>query len=237
MLCARAGSSPLAWLVSFGAGLGALVTTTSIAWLGRTTWLVATNFRGLRGLPQVPLPEGLKDAARRTRVSQLRCVALDQPIALCGGAFRPAIVVSSGLIDVLSCWGLEAVLLHEEHHRRSMEPLRRAVLQAAAEVLFFVPLLRWLCQRRLERSELHADRTAIETLGPGPVAAALWALGSEATGGMAIGFDGAADARVRQLLGDPLPCSRPGRGLYATSLVGALTAISLAACLGLGLVG
>jgi hypothetical protein len=118
-----------------------------------------------------------------------------------------------------------------------MEPLRRATLQAATDVLFFIPLLRWLDQRRLERSELHADRTAIERLGPGPVAAALVELGSEPGRSVAIGFDGAADARVRQLLGDPLPSSRPASRLYATSLVGILMAISLAACLGLGLVG
>ena len=53
---------------------------------------------------------------------------------------------------------------------------------------------------------------------------------------MAIGFDGAADARVRQLLGDPLPTSLPGLWLYATSLVGILMAITVSACLGLALV-
>jgi hypothetical protein len=207
-----------------------------MTWLGRTIWLATSTSDALQTLPRMPLPEKLQGAARRTEVGRLRCVALDRPLAFCAGSFKPTIVVTSGLVDLLDAAALDAVLLHEDHHRRRAEPLRRVAMRAAAEVLFFLPVLHWMREQALERSELAADRVVIDRLGPVPIASALWSLGSAPPAGAAVGFDGAPDARVRQLLGDPLPPSRPGLRRCGNSLIGVVMVTSLAACIGLSLV-
>jgi len=109
--------------------------------------------------------------------------------------------------------------------------LIRAAHEAASEVFFYIPLVRWWSRRRLEDSELRADRVALERLGPKPVAAALWALGrSTAIQGVA-GFGGVAELRVAQVLGDALPTRAPGLPLVAISGMGTYLALQVASCL------
>ena len=236
MPCAHAATAAQSWVLGVAAGLGVLAATALMTWLGRTIWLATSTSDALQTLPRMPLPERLQVAARRTGVGRLRCVALDRPLGFCAGTLRPTIVVTSGLVDLLDAAALDAVLLHEEQHRRRAEPLRRVATQAAAEVLFFLPVIGWMREQRLERSELAADRAVIDRVGPVPLASALWALGSTPPAGVAVGFDGAPDARVRQLLGDPLPRSRPGLRRCANSLMGVVMVFSLASCIGLSLV-
>jgi hypothetical protein len=94
-----------------------------------------------------------------------------------------------------------------------------------------MPLVRWWSRRRLEDSELRADRVALERLGPKPVAAALWALGRSTAIRGAAAFGGAAELRVAQVLGDPLPRRTPGLVLVAISGMGAYLAFQVASCL------
>jgi len=234
--CAHAAAAPQVWVLGVAAGLGVLAATALMTWLGRTIWLATSTSSAVRNLPRVPLPGRLRGAARRTEVGRLSCAAVDRPLAFCAGTFRPTIVVTSGLMDLLDAAALDAVLLHEEQHRRRAEPLRRVAMQAAAEVLFFLPVIHWMREQRLERSELAADRVVIDRVGPVPLASALWALGFTPLAGSAVGFDGAPDARVCQLLGDPLPRSRPGLWPCANSVIGVVMVTSLAACIGLSLV-
>src|SRR5207245_1323744 len=99
--------------------------------------------------------------------------------------------------------GFGAVLLHERRHLREREPVVRAACEAAAQVLVFFPLARWWSRRRIEEAELRADQAALRRVGPRPVAAALFRLGS--TVPAAAAFAGDTELRVAQLLGDPLP--------------------------------
>jgi len=202
-------------------------------WLARLLWRLVGVRLQVRTLPDLAeLPEALAAAITRTGVEGgVRCLAADVPTAFCVGAFRPRILVSEGLVHQLGAAELDAVLLHEREHVRSFEPLIRAVHDSASEVFFYVPLVRWWSRRRIEDSELRADRVALERLGPRPVAAALWTLGRSTAVLGSAAFGGAPELRVAQLLGDPLPARGPGLPLVAISGIGAYMAFQVAFCL------
>jgi len=220
------------WL-SAGTTIAVPLAGASLAvWLALLIWrLVRVGFR-LRALPRShELPAVLVAAMSRTGVRKVGCLAADAPIAFCAGAFRPFILVSEGLVNHLRPSELEAVLLHEQEHVRTFEPLIRAAHETASEVFFYVPLVRWWSRRRLEDSELRADRVALERLGPRPVAAALWALGGTVSMQGVAGFGGVAELRVAQVLGDALPTRAPGLPLLAISGMGTYLALQVASCL------
>lgn len=210
-----------------------LAGASAAVWLARFIWRLAGVGRQVRSLPESgELPAALAAAMMRTGVEAgVRCLAADVPTAACVGALRPRILVSEGLVNQLGAEELDAVLLHEREHVRRFEPLVRAIHDSAAEVFFYVPLVRWWSRRRLEESELRADRVALERLGSKPVAAALWALGTRTALPAAAAFAGAAELRVAQLLGDPLPARVPGLQLVAISGIGAYSAFLLSSCL------
>jgi Zn-dependent protease with chaperone function len=155
----------------------------------------------------------------------------DRREAFCARATRPQVFVSDSLAPALDEAETKAVLIHEHDHARRFEPLRRAALRAAAEVFFYLPLVRWLGDRRLELSELRADRVALEQLGPRPLAGALWALGNAAIlPGMAA-FGGAAELRVAQVLGEPLPKRSLRASTIVVSAMGGYLALQVGSCL------
>lgn len=210
-----------------------LAVSSVVVWLARIFWLQLRASVRISGFPEAgALPAALVTAMKRTGVDGVRCLAGDVPTAFCAGALRPRVVVSEGLVRRLTAGELAAVLLHEREHVRTFEPLVRSAHESASEVLFYIPLVRWWSRRRLENSELRADRVAIEHLGPRPLASALWALGgsSPAIQGVAA-FGGVAELRVAQVLGDPLPTRAPGLSLLAISGLGAYLAFQAASCL------
>ena len=209
-----------------------LLAASLVAWFARVVWLLARAHQRLLTLPtSEAIPTALQAGMTRTALQRLTCLAMDEPTAFTAGALRPRVLVSDGLVRRLGAQELDAVLLHEQEHVRSLEPLVRAVLDSASEVFFYVPLLRWWTQRRLEDSELRADRAALERLGPRPVAAALWALGDGTAVQGVAAFGGLARLRVAQVLGDPLPRRVPGLALVLISGMGIYFAFQVASCL------
>ncbi|MFI9843633.1 M56 family metallopeptidase [Nonomuraea sp. NPDC051941] len=189
----------------------------------RTTWLAWQSARSLARLPRTAF-------AARTAL-----LTTEEPLAFCAGMLRPRVYVSAGLAKRLSDDELRAVLCHEAAHARRRDPLRRVLLSAATDVLFFLPLLRWAARVQKERAELCADRAAIEQVGARHVAGALLAMeGRTAPAGVAA-FDGSAAARVAQLVGDAPPSHRISLGLVGLSLAGLAAATSLMMCVGQGL--
>ncbi|MBB5781826.1 Zn-dependent protease with chaperone function [Nonomuraea jabiensis] len=156
-------------------------------------------------------------------------------MAFCAGMLRPRVYVSAGLVDKLSDDELRAVLCHEAAHARRRDPLRRVLLDAATDVLFFLPLLRWAARVQKERAELSADRAAIAQVGARHVEGALLAMDGHAAPAGVAAFDGAAAARVAQLVGDAPPSHKAGLGLVGLSLTGLVAATSLMMCVGQGL--
>jgi Zn-dependent protease with chaperone function len=203
------------------------------AWVVRAGWLAATATRAVAGLPRVAAPAALVAAAGRSGVGDVVCVAGPAASAFCAGLLRPRVFVTSGMVAALAPEELDAVLVHEAEHARRRDPLRRLARRAAAEVLVWLPLVGWWTSRRLEDAELAADRAAIDRVGRTPLARALQATAIPmAPAAVGARFDGAAAARVTQLLGDQLPPRRPPLAACLLSLLGLTMAVSLTMCVG-----
>jgi Zn-dependent protease with chaperone function len=206
-----------------------------IAWAVRATWLATAAAREVAALPRGPSPAPLVAAVGRSGVGNLVCLDSPAASAFCAGLLRPRVFVTSGMVAALADEELDAVLVHEAEHARRRDPLRRLVGRAAADVLFWLPLVGWWTRHRLEDAELAADRAAIDRVGRSPLARALRATATPAAPMVGARFDGAGAARVTQLLGDPLPPRRPPLAACLLSLLGLILAVSLAMCVGQGL--
>jgi Zn-dependent protease with chaperone function len=211
----------------------ALVAAASVAGFAiRVGWLAATTTRALAGLARVPIPHPLQDAAHRAGIARLRCLGGTDRTAFCAGFFQPSVYVTAATAQ-LSTNELDAVLAHEAAHARRRDPLRRLLTRAAADVMFWFPLLRWWLRTHVEKAEVHADKAAIAHAGRRALAAALLAAGSQppvAVPAMA----GTSATRVAHLLGEDLPVRRPPLILVVLSLLGAIGAVWIVMCLGQG---
>jgi hypothetical protein len=218
-------------------GVAVLVVTALgvIAWAVRAAWLAIGAAREVAALPRRPSPAPLVAAVGRSSVGNLVCLDSPAASAFCAGLLRPRVFVTSGMVAALAAEELDAVLVHEAEHARRRDPLRRLVGRAAADVLFWLPLVGWWMRHRQEDAELAADRAVIDRVGRTPLARALRATASPATPMVGARFDGAGPARVTQLLGDPLPPRRPPLVACLLSLLGLVLAVSLAMCVGQGL--
>ena len=215
-------------LASAGIGLSSLLVA---AWIARWAWLLADAHRRLAGFETVALPQKLAGVMAATGVGRVRCLHSPLPAAFCSGFPHLVIYVTSGLVQQLEAEGLSAVLIHEEAHRRRRDPVLKALITAAADVLFFLPLTRWLAERYVDRSELAADRAAIRSVGSRAVASALWRTAGVPNTRAAAFSGGNAALRVSQLLGDPLPRRRLALRVWAVTAAGALLAAQVAICL------
>ncbi len=207
-----------------------LAIVTSAAWVVRTVWLVAVSSLELHRVPTSPAPAHLGELASSVGIRRIRFLPSSGHAVFCAGAMRPAVYVSQGVCDRLDSQELAAVLVHELEHASSFDPIRRAAWRAASDVFFFLPVFSWLRTRRIEASELRADRRAIDQLGPKPVASALWSLGSAGLAIAVAAFSGTVEVRTAQLLGDPLPRRLPSALLIALSLGGLAFALAVMAC-------
>ncbi len=204
---------------------------TLLAWSIRALILGLTTSRLVRQLPRQAQPTELREAMERVGVEPVICIALDISLAFCAGILRPQIYLSRGLVDQLYPSELDAVLLHERHHSVRRDPFRYAVATALKDVCFYLPVLDWLFRYQRENAELGADRAAMQVVGRRPLAGALWALGTALDSPVIAAFTAAAELRVAQVLGDPLPPRRPARSLLLASVVGMLSLVATAGCL------
>lgn len=95
------------------------------------------------------------------------------PLAFCFGLLRPRICLSTGLVDSLTDKELKAVLCHEDHHCRRLDPLRKLLVDVLAATFFFLPVVAEWRDFCLTSAELAADRHAMHQAGRFPVAGAL----------------------------------------------------------------
>lgn len=212
-------------------GAVAVLVAALVAWLLGTAWLVGCTRRGLRRLPRQMMPTELRRAAERTGATRVECVAADLVAAFCAGVILPRIFVTEGLVARLQSDELDAVLWHERSHCERRDPLRYAAGQAAARVFFFLPIVQWWVKHQRENAEIKADQAALRTVGPRPLAGALWAVGAEPVLCGTPGFDGAMELRVAQVLGDDLPRRAPASHLWLASAAGLWLAFAPVWCL------
>ena len=218
------------WSYPLAATAFLLVTPAALGWLLRAVWLLHQSTKEVLGLRRLPLSKALVGAIARTSARRVECVESERPLAFCAGALHPTVFVTPALIDRLDAHELDAVLLHERYHAVRREPLRRAFVKAATDVFFFIPLLSWWAERRLEESELAADRVAIGQMGRRTVGRALWHAGVGGVHGLPA-FGGAMEARVAQVLGEQLESRRPSLSLWLASVAGPILVMSTAVCL------
>jgi hypothetical protein len=133
------------------------------------------------------------------------------------------VYVSRRTIELLADAELDAVLAHERHHRRVRDPLRIACGWILSEALFFLPVLRPLCDRYADVAELNADRAAVHASAgrKAPLASALLVFDENGPPGAS----GISPERADSLLGQPPSWRLPAWPLAAS--VGALSALGL----------
>jgi len=207
-----------------------LLIAAAIGWPVRAIWLLRTSADDLTHLRRLARPEPLIAAMSRTGAWRLECIEGKGALAFCAGALHPAVFVTPAIVDRLGAPELDAVLLHERHHADHREPLRRAFVKAATDVFFFIPLLSWWAERRLEESELAADRAAIARLDRRTVGRALWHAAVQQPEALPA-FGGSTEARAAQLLGEPVVSRPPSASLWFASVAGSILVVSIAVCL------
>jgi beta-lactamase regulating signal transducer with metallopeptidase domain len=136
------------------------------------------------------------------------------------GLREPSIFCPVDLAGRLAPAELRAVLLHEEHHRRTRAPLRLLPYDALAAAIP-VPAVRALASRARAVVEIDADHDALRAgASRSALAAALLRLADSGPVGVA-GFATAAEIRVLALLGeDPLAARSAGSAAFALAALG-----------------
>ncbi len=162
-------------------------------------WLVHIG-RGAR--------EALTEAARLSAESQRADVAgsdvrlLDTatPAAFVSGLLRPKIYLTPSLIEMLDRRELRGVLLHEQHHRRTLAPLRGLALESWQRALGWLPPARRALAARLAALEIEADAAAVAGgVEPATLASALVKCGAYLPGSSRA-FSAASEIRIGKLV-------------------------------------
>jgi TonB family protein len=140
-------------------------------YLAIATWLlvrlgvdVTAAWRlGRDGLPLgCDSPSRLQDAAAMAGVPIDRIVVTTSSvIPAVVGTFQPRIVIPQRLIGTLQADELQAVLLHEDMHRRHFDPAMALLQRTVSALLFFFPLIPFIQRRLLEAAELRCDEGAL----------------------------------------------------------------------------
>jgi Zn-dependent protease with chaperone function len=196
--------------LNFAAALLLAVATsgaTSIVLGLRASWRQLRSYRSL--VDQIRVVEPLDKHPRVT------VIADPLPQAFCAGYLHPRVYVSQRTVELLTKAELDAVLAHEDHHRRVRDPLRLAYARILSRALFFVPVLRSLSERYAELAELSADHAAVRANAGevAPLASALLAFDQSGPPGAAA----ISPERVDALLGEPIDWRLPS-WLLAASL-------------------
>lgn len=147
---------PLLTLLAAGLLTGSV---TLLLRVGRTRRLV----RRLTDPSATAMPPKLATALNELGLTgRVDLVASERLYSFCYGFLRPRICLTVGLVHSLSQAELRAVLLHEENHLRSYDPLKSLMADTLTASLFFVPLLAELRKNYRRARELAADDSAIQ---------------------------------------------------------------------------
>ncbi|OAH54762.1 MULTISPECIES: M56 family metallopeptidase [Bacillaceae] len=95
----------------------------------------------------------------------IQMISYPAPIAVTMGFFRPKIVLSTGLREMLSDDEFEAVVHHEMYHKQHRDPLTVFIVSFFASIMWYMPILRWVQEQYKMAKELLADEYAIHQQG------------------------------------------------------------------------
>jgi len=138
-------------------------------------WKTSRYTRKMMYATTVSLPAQLHEhlAQQSIDASRVLIIQTEEPLAFCFGFLKPQICLSTGLIKMLSPSQLQAVLCHEDYHRRHFDPLRILVIKSISKALFFLPFVREWCRIFEIKLELDADRYAVQQTSRPALAGAL----------------------------------------------------------------
>ena len=85
-----------------------------------------------------------------------------RPLAITMGFMRPKIVLSTGLMNLLTEDELKAVISHEMYHKEHRDPLSIFLMALCSSTMWYIPILKWCNQKYRIVKELLADEYAIE---------------------------------------------------------------------------
>lgn len=83
------------------------------------------------------------------------------PVAITMGFIQPKIVLSTGLMNLLTENELSAVISHEYYHYKNRDPLKVFFLTLCASAMWYIPILKWFMQQYRIIQEVLADEFAI----------------------------------------------------------------------------
>lgn len=215
-------------------GLGVLL-------LSRDLWPLLTSRAShpLERLAVAPAPAPASFVARIDTLAALAGIAAppvvvvrsETPVLLCMGAFRPRLLVSQALLELLDEAELEAALAHELSHLRHRDVLWSWVLLGLRLGQAVSPFAQVLGRVVTLETELRADAEAARWTGrPAALASALLKVFGGGYGaasgdlGLSLQLERAhtlaLEERCRRLLAGPSPVAPPGPGLFAAAALG-----------------
>lgn len=202
---------PLGWCLALGAVISgypmAAIEVAGMALLATWAGLVAWELVRSQRLAQALAQEAREVSMFGVRV---RVTGGFESDAIVLGAIRPVIYMGAQMVATLSDDELRAVVLHEDHHRRTRAPLRAAALVGWLRLLGRSSRVRGILLDRLAELEALADADAIQR-GSSPSTLARALLKGD-VGLQPASFAYAAKRRVEHLLdraaGIPVETSR-----------------------------
>ncbi|HZQ06835.1 MAG TPA: M56 family metallopeptidase [Anaerolineae bacterium] len=112
----------------------------------------------------IPLSSDLTGLAAALGIgARLDVVEFARPLSFCYGWRRPRILITSGLIELMTPDELAAVLAHEKYHLRNGDPLKILLLRALRDAVVFLPVLRDLTQNYFAAQEIAADEDVTQS--------------------------------------------------------------------------
>ncbi|GFZ85315.1 cell surface protein [Paenibacillus marchantiophytorum] len=91
----------------------------------------------------------------------LKIIAYDAPIAMTVGLWKPRILLSTGLIEMLEPNELKAVIEHEKCHMQHRDPLVSLLISGISKAMWYIPIFAWLAEKYPIMIELRADKYAV----------------------------------------------------------------------------
>lgn len=165
--------------------------------------------------------------------SQVTLVKSTQPLAYAMGMFSQRIVLTTGLLKLLTKKELEAVLLHEKYHTLHRHGLVILCAEITASTLTFFPILHDTLARMKASFELAADQYAQDIQGTGRyVYAAIIAMTDPSQRSTTLPFTPAfgltvIEERVHSLQHKALPAYLYSRGKLLCTLLSFLILFTL----------
>lgn len=157
-----------------------------------------------------PASEPVLDLARDVGLEcEIRVVDCPEPLVFVHGFARPAVVLSTSALLLLTDDEARAVLAHEARHVVRRDPLRLLIARLASTILAPFPVIEALRRHFALITELEADRNAMQRAGRRPLASAVLKFAEAPVVGGVANFsdDRVMEARVSHIA-DPASLDR-----------------------------